>query len=278
MGRLTAAGDSGVSSARSQSVRRPALLWALLFVIVTAGLLLGLVPLFSEPCQEMIGITSTQSWVPVYVLYDPPGNGSYAELSRGGSGQMTIRFDGTTAGHEVIGGYTGAVVMATFVTHDNLRWHGVVAVELNQTWEVWQCSSGNVDWIEARLVSCEGHGVGFFAATELEGSNIWIDNLTGTSSPHRYEWSLAQGETIEATFSYSRAGFFQVGAGYNVSLLGFDFSVRVWLNVGECSLVTSYVFSNSDGPLNLTVLSSGPITQLSEESFDIDGLLLWFDK
>ncbi|MHA2602492.1 MAG: hypothetical protein AM324_010215, partial [Candidatus Thorarchaeota archaeon SMTZ1-83] len=62
-----------------------------------------------------------------------------------------------------------------------------------------------------------------------------------------------------------------------ISLLGFDFSVRVWLNVRDCSLVTSYVFSNVDGPLNLTILSSGRITQLSGEAFETDGLLLWFD-
>jgi hypothetical protein len=191
---------------------------------------------------------------------------------------MTIRFEGTTAGREVTGGYVGAVVSGGHITAHELRLHSVVATWLNQTWEVWRCSSGSVDWIEARLAGCEGTRNGFFASTELEDYNIWIDDLTGLSSSHRHDWSLAQGETAEATFTYSRTGLFQVGAGYNISLLGFDFSIRVWLNVGECSLVTSYVFSNSDGPLNLTVLSSGPITQLSEESFDIDGLLLWFDK
>jgi len=278
MGRMTAASDSRVSSTHSQTARRPAFLWALLFVIVTAGLLVGLVPLFSEPCQELIGVTSTQSWVPVYVLYDPPGNGSYAELTCGGSGPMTIRFEGTTAGREVTGGYAGAVVSGGHITAHELRLHAVVATWLNQTWEVWRCSSGSVDWIEARLASCEGTGNGLFAATELEEYNIWIDDLTGLSSSHRHEWSLAQGETAEATFTYSRTGFFQVCAGYNISLLGFDFGVRVWLNVGECSLVTSYVFNNVEGVLDFAVLSSGRITQLSEESFETDGLLLWFDE
>ncbi|MFX1416790.1 MAG: hypothetical protein ACFFC0_08250, partial [Promethearchaeota archaeon] len=195
MGRIAAARDSGVSSARSKTARRPALLWALLFVIVTAGFLVGLLPLFSEPCQEMIGVTSTQSWVPVYVLYDPPGNGSNAELSPSGSGEMTIMFEGTTPDREVIGAHAGAVVTGTFATSRELRWHGVVAIPLNQTWEVWRCSSGGVDWIEARLISWERLGSGFFAATELEEYNIWIDNLTGTLSTHRHEWSLAQGET-----------------------------------------------------------------------------------
>lgn len=278
MGMMTVASDSKVSSTRSRTARRPAFLWALLFVIVTAGLFVGLVPLFSEPCQEMIGVTSTQSWVPVYVLCDPPGNGSYAQLTRGGSGPMTLRFEGTAAGREVTGGYAGAVVSGGYATAHELRSHAVVAILLNQTWEVWRCSSGSVDWIEARLASCEGTGVGLFAATELEEYNIWIDDLTGLSSSHRQEWSLAQGETAEATFTFSHAGLLQVGAGYNVSLLGFDFGVRVWLNVRECSLVTSYVFSNFDGPLNLTVLSSGPVTQLSEEAFETDGLLLWFDE
>ena len=265
------------SPSHSKAMRRRPTLFAVLFIIVMAGLVLGLIPMIGEPCQEMIGVTSTQAWVPVYVLYDPPGNGSNAELSRSGSGEMTITFEGTLSGREVFGAYNGAVITATFATPGELRWHGVVAIPLNQTWEVWRCSSGSVDWLEARLVSCNRHGSGFFAATEIEEYNIWMDNLTGTSSPHGHEWSLGQGDTGEATFTYSGAGSFPVGAGYNISLLGFDFSVRVWLNVRDCSLVTSYVFSNVDGPLNFTILSSGRITQLSGEAFETDGLLLWFD-
>ncbi len=271
-------GKQSGSPRHSKGMKRRTSLFAVLFIIVMAGLVLGLIPTFTEPCQEMVGATSIQAWVPVYVLYDPPGNGSNAELSRSGSGEMTITFEGTLSGREVIGGYNGAVITATFGTPDELRWHGVVAIPLNQTWEVWRCSSGSVDWLEARLVSCNGHGSGFFTATEIEEYNIWMDNLTGTSSPHGHEWNLAQGGTAEATFTFSREGFFHVGAGYNITLLGFDFSVRVWLNVRDCSLVTSYVFNNVDGPLNFTILSSGRITQLSDEAFETDGLLLWFDE
>ncbi len=263
---------------RIRRTHRPFTLLVIVLLLVSSGLALAFIPQYFEVSEELIGTTSIESWVPVHMMYDPPGNGSSSTVSLNGSGIMRARFEGITPGHEVIGEYIGSMISGTYGTPDQARSHAVVAVELNQTWEVWRLARWGTEWIEARLIDSQNIGIGLFGQTSVENRSIWVEDLTGTSSLFQSDWSMEQGATVEATFIFSRIGFYRAGVGYGISLFGYDFNISVWLNLGGYSLVTSYIFHNSDGPLDVSLLSNGPITGMSEGRYATEGALLWFSE
>ena len=263
---------------RIRRSQRPITLLVIVLLLVSSGLALAFMPRYLEVTEELIGTTSVESWVPVHMLYDPPGNGSSATVSLNGSGMMRTRFVSITPDREVIGEHIGTMITGWVGTPGQARGHTVVAVVLNQTWEVWRRARWGTEWIEARLIDSQYHGWGAFGQTSIENRSMWVVDLTGTSSMFQNDWSVEQGETIEVTYLCSRTGFYQARAGYEISLFGYDFNISVWLNLGGYSLVTSYVFHDSDGPLDFSLLSTGPITRISEERYTTEGALLWFSE
>ncbi len=263
---------------RIRRTPRPLTLLVIVLLLVSSGLVLAFIPQYLEVTEELIGTTSIESWVPVHMIYDPPGNGSSSTVSLDGSGMMMARFEGITPGREVIGGHIGTMITGWVETPRQARGHDVVAVALNQTWEVWRRARWGAEWIEARIIDSQYQGWGSFGQTNIEDYSMWVEDLTGTSSIFQNDWSMEQGETVETTYNCSRIGFYRVGVGYEISVFGYDFNISVWLDLGGYSLVTSYVFHNSDGPLDFSLLSTGPITRISEERYTTEGALLWFSE
>lgn len=263
---------------RIRRTQRPLTLLAIVLLLVSSGLALAFIPQYFEVSEELIGTTSIESWVPVHIMYDPPGNGSSSTVSLNGSGMMRTRIEGLTPGRVVIGEYIGSMFGGSHGTPDQARSHAVVAAEFNQTWEVWRLARWGAEWIEARLIDYQYNGNGLFSQTDIESYGMWIEDLTGTSSMFQNAWSIEQGETVEATYVSSRIGFYSARVGYEINLFGYDFNISVWLNLGGYSLVTSYVFHDSDGPLDFSLLSTGPITRISEERYTTEGALLWFSE
>ncbi|MHA1927348.1 MAG: hypothetical protein ACTSV2_02080 [Candidatus Thorarchaeota archaeon] len=263
---------------RIRRTQRPFTLLVIVLLLVSSGLILAIFPQYFEVTEELIGTTSIESWIPVHMMYDPPGNGSSSTVSLNGSGIMRARFEGITPGREVIGEYIGSMISGTYGTPDQARSHAVVAVELNQTWEVWRLARWGAEWIEARLIDYQNFGIGLLSQTDIENRSMWVEDLTGTSSLFQKDWSIEQGETVEATYISSMIGFYRARAGYEINLFGYDFNISVWLDLGGYSLVTSYVFHGSDGPLEVSLLSNSPITRISEERYSTERVLLWFSE
>ncbi|TET09273.1 MAG: hypothetical protein E3J86_08685, partial [Candidatus Thorarchaeota archaeon] len=60
---------------RIRRTHRPLTMLAIVLLLVSSGLALAFIPQYFEVTEELIGTTSIESWVPVHMIYDPPGNG-----------------------------------------------------------------------------------------------------------------------------------------------------------------------------------------------------------
>ena len=270
-------------------MRKKLIVVPVLVLVVSAGLWLGLDVMHHltepdssttesppEPERTLLDRVTLSSWVPVHVLYDPPGNGSSAWLSVTGTGRQRVQFCSNSPGLRVIGSFTGGV-FGGVSTPENDRVHGIVAIGLNQTWEVYNCSLDDSQWYEAVLVAAENYGKGIFHEEGLASRNIWIENMIGTQGQHDCPWHVSPGDTHEVIFEYSGFEPTDTKAGYNITLYGMEFSIRVMLSMGGRSLQTTYTFHDPSRPLNFRITSNGAIKYQSEGKYEYEGMLIWFD-
>ena len=233
--------------------------------------------LFPPPHRELMGTTVVYSWVPVYVLYDPPGALSYSECN-GSSGPVTLRLQGMSDDIQVHSEYS--TYIGGFGAPDNERMHGIYAIGLSQTWQLWRYSDGTNTWLQVELANCSHLGDGIFGFDETQYVNnrgMWVDNMTGNKSPFTLQWNLTSGISKEVTFECTQKDFVSFGAGYLVNILGHDFRINISIST-EGTVTDMYVFNNNMTSLDVQMMCNGPITQVSPNHYKADGVMLWFSK
>jgi hypothetical protein len=224
-----------------------------------------------------MGTTVVYSWVPVYVLYDPPGALSYSECN-GSSGPVTLRLQGMSDDIQVHSEYS--TYIGGFRAPDNERMHGIYAIGLSQTWQLWRYSDGTNTWLQVELANCSHLGDGIFGFDETQYVNnrgMWVDNMTGNQSSYRLQWNLTSGTTKEVTFECTQKDFASLGAGYLVDILGHDVRIDVSISIAH-PFNNTYVFSNNMGSLYVRMMCNGPITQVSPTFYKTEGALIWFSE
>jgi hypothetical protein len=247
-----------------------------LIVVIFMGLIQWGV-LFPPPHRELMGTTVVYSWVPVYVLYDPPGALSYSECS-GSSGPVTLRLEGVSDGIQVRSEYSTYINGGFGSGVDASSLNLVYALELNQTWQLWRYSDGINIWLQAELANCSYWGDGVFGFDDTQYVNnreMWVDNMTGDQSPYGLQWNVTSGTTKEVTFDCTQKEFISLGAGYLVNIFGHDFCINVSIST-EGAITNMYVFNNNMTSLDVQMMCNGAITQISPNHYKTDGALLWF--
>lgn len=202
-------------------------------------------PLYS---RNYVGRETVLSHVPVFVLYDPPGDNSYAEYSESRELESDLKY-GAHFGFSVSGEETQTWTTSTsWATPDDERMHLVICMEVWQTWDVWcVITSWNI-FYEAELVSSSYYTENAYRFDELDQYDIWVDNRIGDPGDWDEFVHLAKNSPRTDVYAYEVSSYAGVGAGYDINVKGIDFSVSVDYRSGTTTRweVTYYQYNKQE--------------------------------
>lgn len=231
--------------------------------------------------RELVGRVNVTSWVPAFVLYDPPGDGSYAKFTQSKTVTTTFSYGGVVPGYSVSGSTTqGWVISASYSTPSNQRMHCVICGQFVQEWEVWYCESPIHSWYTANLVRTVQnlYGQGIFRFDELSTYNIWVTNLIGVSG--QYSWARHVGAecTMTNTLEYFSTNSVQPQIGYQIAPYGILFSISVGTKtVNEQRFTVEYTYHDSN-TLDFFLESNYNINWGTDPPQSVNGIQIWFDR
>lgn len=222
---------------------------------------------------EFLGSYTMTPWVPFAMLYDPPGNGSYAQFKSDSVSGFMMRFEGETSNIQMTGEFVSRVGFG-YSTSVSGNGNILIMIHLNQTWELVRYTFLGNTRIDANLTHCSILGDGAFLFSEAETHDVWINDLTNTTSDYSIFFNVEAGETETVTVESGGNTPRSIGAGYNINLMGLLVPINVLLNPQDNNPFTiSYEFSNGADSLSFNMFSDAPITQ---NPYKTDGILIWF--
>ena len=252
-------------------------LFIVLALVISIGPLLAFNYLSSYVERQFIGSAAIESFVPVYIIYDPPGGGSFSELSTSGDYPIIASFSSRSENQVVKGACDAISVSVTVAGPKEQRAHFMVAVKLNLTWDVWHCYSGESEWFEVVLNSTSYEkGIGLISFDNLAQYHLWVEDLTGTAGPFMYEVDIAHNETHILELRYSRHQFVDIRAGFTMTIFGIDFSVCVFINTGSKTIQFTHTYFDAEEDLSFCLESYGFLRNLYSNNMQIENLLVWF--
>ncbi len=222
---------------------------------------------------EELGTYVIQSWVPYYILYDPPGNGSFAQFSTGESEVLEMSFSGNNSALVVTGEFNASINRITGDTLGPRFISAVMLLQLNQTWEVCRYSRLGHEWTEAHLVNCSIIGFANYDFDEISGLGIWIDSLSNTTSDYNLSLYVAPGTTKTATIECQPTTPQSISAGYNITLMNSVVPISVSVCPQKHPFTIKYEFHDETMALSIHLFSDAPITP---EPYRTEGPLIWF--
>jgi hypothetical protein len=228
--------------------------------------------------RQLVGVSNVESFVPIYIVYDPPGNGSYSEITVANEGQVVASFRSVEKSLVVIGEYDVGLGFGSAGGPKDERMHFVLCEELNMTWSLWHCQLFASRWYEAILESTSSLGVGVLRFDNLAGFGVWVQDLTGISGPFMYNVSLSSNQTEKLTLSYNKAKFVDIKAGFNITLFDVDFVIHVFVNTGTRRVLLNQTYFDMNEDLSFSLVSNGNMEEVSPGIVQLDDLLVWFNK
>ncbi|MFW9979778.1 MAG: hypothetical protein ACFFEJ_16980 [Candidatus Thorarchaeota archaeon] len=264
------------SSSRGLKSKRTMFFTIYILLVVFIGLINWGI-LFPPPQRELIGTTSVQSWVPTYILYDPPGELSYGRCYSYDT--ITIRLAGGDDDIMVDTEFTAYLGFGSFSTRLFGLGHSINAPLLNQTWQLWKYTDGTREWLQAELINISNIGSGIFgfdSSSYVNSRGMWVEDKTGEESSHSLEWFVAAGELEEITIVCTQREFVLLG-GYLLHIFGYDIVLNISISITS-PVTNTYVLNNNMTSLSARLYSSGPIEQTDDGSYTTEGAFVWFDQ
>lgn len=251
-----------------------------LLIVIAIVLSMGILLAVNLPTlltnRQFVGRTTIESYVPIYILYDPPGGGSYSRITTSGDAQVIASFDSMNEDRVVKGVYDVGIGFSYVGGPQNSRMHFVVCESLNLTWTLWHCYLGASEWYEAVLDSTSHLGLGSLSFDNLANHSMWVENLTGTRGSFTYRVNMSGGQTQSLVLLYSRSQFMDIRAGFNMTLFGIDFTVHVFVNTGGREIIFTQTYSDMDENLSFLLESDGALREISLGTIQMDNMLVWF--
>lgn len=245
----------------------------ILMMALSVAIVQGQIPFPSFVQSKVLGTYNMVSWVPFFMLCDPPGNGSTATFNLASYPGFIMRFEGKTSEFEAVGEFEGGGSFGFSTPSQFFNDKIMIVLKLNQTWQIVRYSSFGHEWTEAHLVNCSNIGHREYFFSDLSGIGAWIDDPTNTTSEYNIDFNVEAGvpltETLEFVGNIPRS----IGAGYNISLMGEEVSIGVSIEPLNNSITLSYSFSNGTEPMTARLFSDAPITR---NPLQTEGVLIWF--
>jgi hypothetical protein len=251
-----------------------------LLIVMAIVLSMGILLAFNLPNllirRQFVGISTIESYVPIYIIYDPPGGGSYSEITTSGDAQVIASFEGMIENRVVKGVSDVELGFGMVGGPKNERMHFVVCESLNLTWGLWHCCLGASEWYEAVLNSTSRLGFGAFRFDNLANHSMWVEDLTGIPGSFSYRINVSSSQTESLVLLCNKSQFMDIRAGFNMTLFGIDFSVHVFVNTGGREIMFTQTYSDMEENLSFILESEGALREISSGIIQIDDMLVWF--
>ncbi len=248
-----------------------------MIIVLSMGILLAVNLPTLLTNRQFVGMTTIESYVPIYILYDPPGGGSYSRITTSGDAQVIASFEGMNEGQVVKGVYDVGLGSSGAGGPENSRMHFALCELLNLTWTLWHCYLGASEWYEAVLDSTSRLGIGVLSFDDLANHSMWVEDLTSTPGSFTYRVNVSRGQTESLVLLYSGSQFMDIRAGFNMTLFDIDFSVRVLVNTNGREITFTQTYSDMDEDLSFLLESNGDMREISSGTIQLDNLLVWFN-
>lgn len=224
--------------------------------------------------SELLGTYQVTTWVPVFVLYNPPGNESSSFVDLGGS-NITVQFQGHTSEFDVIGEYSANMGFGFgFGPGGGGATIRVGIFLMNQTWEVDRYSSMGREWTQANLRNCTVvAGYEVIKRSECSDYGIWLKDMTNTASNYSMDFNVGAGANKSISLDCLLDAPEPINAGYNITLMGVDVGMSVLISSQGSPIPISCMFGDATMPLSIHLFSTTPIQQ---DPYSTEGALLWF--
>ncbi len=228
----------------------------------------------------LAGYVDTNYHVPVFVLYDPPGTGSYAEFKRSNSTTLGMHFDflggpvaaAVDAGASSTFTTTQVVTTAENTTNDNT----VVFDLMKMRWELWETDypSGYVSY-QLKLVSATDKGWGDCPFAELPSiaPDIWITKMNGTLGPYNVYQCIGKNHHDSTAFTYTISSYSEVGVGLDIEVCGMAFKLKSQVEIsGSQTFEVVEHYYNPSATMQFYLNSEFPLSDFTH----LAGLGIWF--
>jgi hypothetical protein len=251
-----------------------------LLIVIAIVLSMGILLAVNLPTlltnRQFVGMSTIESYVPIYILYDPPGGGSYSEITTSGDAQVIASFEGMNENRVVKGEYDVVLGFGMAGGPRNERMHFAACELVNLTWGLWYCHLGASEWYEVVLDSTSHLGYGFLRFDEFASFNIWVEDLTDTPGSFMYSVNVSSSQTESLILQYSQSQFIDIRAGFNMTLFDIDFSVRILVNTNGREITFTQTYSDMDENLSFLLESDGALREISPGTIQMDNMLVWF--
>ena len=233
--------------------------------------------IFVEPA----GTVTIESWVPVYVLYNPPGGNSSAKITISTGGSWSISFDTDLAGSEIDGGVAyNFEVEYSVSTPVSAREHLVVVRKASVIYNRYLVVTPRRSYykLEFSKVDTFLGSYNHYEFSVLHDHGLYLEqNLIGTPGPYGEEQHISSSPST-ISFSIHANRWTKLGVGIKFKYAGTTFKFGVLIGVSNTrSLTMSNTYCdktqvydiiryyNADFEyLNATTLSTAPLIWFSE--------------
>jgi hypothetical protein len=229
-----------------------------------------------EYYQELVCTENIYVNTPEFVLYDPPGHGSYSEFTVGQSvgfginyeflgGPVPIAVDGHAS--------TSFTVSETWGTPaDQQLGHRILVVELYQTWQLWYVSSPVYEGYKLKLVGSTYEGESAYTFSTLP-SDVWVTDMTGQQGTYSTHRGLPADTPYDVTYQYDQVSYTQIGFGVNIPIYGMTFKLKLQATISSGYTVSChYHVFDHDSYISLYINSDVPLTGIP----NVGGIGVWF--
>ena len=226
-----------------------------------------------------IGRDTSLSWIPVFTLYDPPGDSSYGIFTEATTMQTRVELGAGFGGWSVDGGFEGNIGFSkSFYTPDNRLEHCIIAKQYYCTWDVYYIITMYNSYYTCDLVSVseESQGSGIFGFSEAGNYDLLYNDLSGTSGDYHENVHVCEDCSATYSMSYSWTDLYYVQLGFAFSAKGVSFRAGVKIRTEDSStLELDYYFKDTQHSIDCSIESNYDI-DFSDEPYDVDDIGIWF--
>ncbi len=230
---------------------------------------------------EYLGRETKDSWIPVFALYDPPGNESYAFLTKSRTTSVHLEFGGGGLGNYATGGFDASLAHTEgWGTPDDEQMSCVICYEYRLTWDVYCYITPRRVFYKAILVDSEAlDGKGIKRFDNLENFEVWADDRTGIAGDYSYHRLVDHGCSGYDLLEYEWTNLYYTSLGFEISLKGVAFSAGVHIESETTTkLEVKYYYKDTSEDLDFYLYSDYDIDFELQDPDYVDEVYIWFSE
>lgn len=231
---------------------------------------------------DYLGRVTRDQWVPFFVLYDPPGDMSYASVTQCNGLALGIGLSGHFEGFGATGSFdSGYLWYSGGGTPDNQRSSGVLASEYSMQWDIYLYEFPSHSLYKAVLVSATpyAYSVGEFSFADCDSHGMIVQSQIGQPAPNEYHRYVSQNWNgyDDLYYTWTTAQSADIGIKFSAFGINFDAGLQITENIQQ-SFEIYYYYRDSTQALDFYVCTNYPFSNVHDNIANVSGIQIWFSE